>query len=113
MNCSCDFNDIYPGISCENTYAKSEGIFVLQDCKKETKFHLEAINAFDKRDTVNIDEKDLILIRCGIDTRNFHSYYTKTICAKHRNLLGIGWRQLKHCCNSHHSSKSSEILLQR
>ena len=63
MNCACDFNEIYPEIECENSFFRLEGIFILQDCIKETQSHLETINAFDRKDISNIDEKDLILIQ--------------------------------------------------
>ena len=91
---NCDFSTMAPWISCGIELKKLKGIFNLNDCKNDTTNHFTSIKLHDQ---TKIDEKTLILLRAFKSTQSFSCMVYFNICAKHRQSLGLSWRQRKVC----------------
>lgn len=93
---SCIFDD-----SCE-----SDNLFILRKCRKDTTNHFR----FFKCGTdITIPESLLILNRAGLGLSL--SNFSKHICLKNRQELGLQWtRRKRTCCHPLHDlSKSSKV----
>ena len=102
MNCICDFNAITPNINCSSNYNKCEGIFNLEGCHDShmVDTHLETIKILNRNDFISISESDLILLRVQVIDEYNPEFINKTICIKHRKLLGVQLKPATRCCNA-------------
>jgi hypothetical protein len=106
---SCNFCDIEPNISCSDHYGSGTGSSMLSECNYNTENHLTKIKLINRslpKDSQIMDEKAIILLRCGIDIFYADILSNFTICVKHRKLLGLEWKQNIKCCNSNHAEIS-------
>jgi hypothetical protein len=106
---ACKFNLVEPYSDCSESYSKVFGSFELKDCNDDIQNHLVSIKIIE---TKIKNEKELILLRCGIDPSLSSPIDNISICAKHRKTLGIQWKQANKCCNPDHAKISNKTRCQ-
>ena len=103
----CDFHAFQPNIDCADDFKNSKGIVLLSDCNDNSEKHISELHLTNQNlDNLIPTEKQLILMRCGVDP--FISILDDlSICVKHRKILGLWWKSSKKCCNPEHNNKQT------
>ena len=83
--------------SLSSLYPSQKEVIPVAECTRDTYTHLRNV----KISREKISEKDLILSRVGLFDNLSN---TMTVCAKHREILGIYWRPLHRCQHPLHKS---------
>ena len=107
MNLYCDFHAFNSKVECTDDYKNCKGLFSLSECDNNTEDHISELHLMTQSSDHQIPtEKQLILMRCGIDP--FISHLDDlTICVKHRKILGLWWKSSKKCCNPDHNNRQT------
>ena len=92
---SCYFQQLVGSPCGSNPRSPSESVVILSSCKKDISAHLRSIKI--KPGSI-ANEVELILARVG--TFSLPDNFSElTICPKHRDQLGIGWRKTSVKCS--------------
>ncbi|XP_062600026.1 uncharacterized protein LOC134261619 [Saccostrea cucullata] len=105
----CDFSSISSKCGESLHYESEKGYFNITECVKDATIHLRRTNCSEHVGyRSDIPEGLLILYRSGIFTID-DSCLNLAICQKHRDELGIYWKDKRHTCQfSGHSKDSKE-----
>ena len=87
------------GTKCglSSRYPSQREVISITECTRNTTTHLANL----KVSRIPLSEKDLIASRVGIFENGTNSM---TVCAKHRETLGIYWRSVHRCQHPLHKS---------
>lgn len=103
---NCDFYHLNNTKKCAENYHRLKGFKKLIDCKSNTDSHMRQIGVLSLNEENNVNEKDLIILRLGLEQGNT-KFDAMDICPVHRSTLGISWRSSSKCSYISHSTIST------